>query len=183
MVDCHGDKRCVITESSIHNERKERLWRDVQKSVITPFRQEFLSLEQQEILDVDNDVDLYCLHAVFKDRINHSLTSFVDSWNNHPLTTEHNQTPLQLFKINCNLDSNSSDDNVQPQSQQSSMHLQATSYVNIPNLSFNPCLSLHTQVTVMVLQASTQKSCDVYRQIVLTVGQHVTSGCLQCTFT
>ena len=100
---------------------------------------------------------------MFKDRINHSLSGFVDSWNNHPLTAEYNSTPLQLFKINCNLDSDSSDDIVQPQSQQSSMHLQATSYVNIPNLSFNPCLSLHTQVTVMVLQASTQKSCDVYR--------------------
>ena len=57
MVDCHGDERCIITESSIHNERIERLWRDVRNSVITPFRQEFLSLEQQGILDVDNDVD------------------------------------------------------------------------------------------------------------------------------
>ena len=62
MVDFYGgDERCVITGSSIHNERIERLWRDVRNSVITPFRQEFLSLEQQEILDVDNDVDFILL--------------------------------------------------------------------------------------------------------------------------
>ena len=102
----------------------------------------------------------------------------MNSWNNHLLTTEHNHTPLQLFHIDYNLDS---DDNTQIQSQQSNMHLQATSYVNVPNLSFNSCLSLHTQVRVMVSQASTEKSCDVYRQITLAVGQHITSGCPQCT--
>ena len=66
MVDCHGgDERCVITGSSIHNERIERLWRDVRNSVITPFREEFLSLEQQEILDVDNDVDyILCMKCL-----------------------------------------------------------------------------------------------------------------------
>ena len=66
MVDCHGgDERCVITRSSIHNERIERLWHDVWNSVITPFRQEFLSLEQQEILDVDNDVDyILCMQCL-----------------------------------------------------------------------------------------------------------------------
>ena len=118
MVDYHGgDEKCVITGSSIH-ERIERLWRDIRNSVITPFRQEFLSLEQEEILDVENDVDLFCLHEVFIDHISHSLIGFVNSWNNHPLTTEHNHTPLQLFHIRYNLDSDSSDDNIQPQSQQ-----------------------------------------------------------------
>lgn len=185
MVDYHGgDERCVITGSSIHNERIERLWRDVRNSVITPFREKFLSLEQQEILDVDNDVDLFCLHEVFRDRINHSLSGFVNSWNNHPLTTEHNQTPLQLFHIRYNLESDSSDDNIPPQSQQqNNTSLQATSYVSIPNLSFNPCLSLHTQVKVMVTQALAQQGCDVYKQVVIAVGQHITGGCLQCIFT
>ena len=186
MVDYHGgDERCVITGSSVHNERIERLWRDVRNSVITPFREKFQSLELQEILDVDNDIDLFCLHEVFIDHINHSLSSFVNSWNNHPLTTEHNQTPVQLFHIRYNLDSDSSDDNnVQPQlQQQSSTSLQTTSHVSIPNLSYDPCLSLHTQVKVMISQASTQQACDVYRQVVLAVGQHITRGCLQCMFT
>ena len=186
MVDYHGgDERCVITGSSVHNERIERLWRDVRNSVITPFREKFQSLELQEILDVDNDIDLFCLHEVFIDHINHSLSSFVNSWNNHPLTTEHNQTPVQLFHIRYNLDSDSSDDNnVQPQSQQqSSTSLQTTSHVSIPNLSYDPCLSLHTQVKVLISQASTQQACDVYKQVVLAVGQHITGGCLQCMFT
>ena len=184
MVDYHGgNERCVITGSSIHNERIERLWRDVRNSVITTFRQEFLSLEQEEILDVENDTDLFCLHEVYIDRINHSLIGFVNSWNNHPLTTEHNHTPLQLFHIRYSLDSESSGDDVQPQSQQRYTSLQTTSYVDVPNLSFNPCLSLLTQVKVMVSQTSALQGSAVYRQVVLAVGQHITSGCLQCTFT
>ena len=184
MVDYHGgNERCVITGNSIRNERIERLWCDVRNSVITTFRQEFFSLEQEEILDGENDVNLFCLHEVFIDRINNSLMGFVNSWSNYPLTTEHNHTPLQLFHIRSSLDSESSEDDMQPQSQQRYTSLQTTSHVNVPNLSFNPCLSLHTQVKVMVLQTSAQQGSDVYRQVVLAVGQRITSGCLQCTFT
>ena len=37
------------------------------------------------------------LACSFLPRINKSLSSFVESWNNHPLTTAHNLTPNQLF--------------------------------------------------------------------------------------
>ena len=32
-------------------------------------------------------------------RINQSLTLFQEAWNNHPLSTESNRTPLQLYTL------------------------------------------------------------------------------------
>ena len=77
----------------MNNERIELLWRDVSHSVIILFKEVFGDLEEQNILDVDNDVDLCCLHEVFTDHINSSLSDFISSWNNYPLTSENNQTP------------------------------------------------------------------------------------------
>ena len=77
MIDYHnGNESCIITGSSVHNERIERLWCDVSRSVIIPFKEVFGDLEEQNILDVDNDVDLYfymkCLLIV---SIPHSVIS------------------------------------------------------------------------------------------------------------
>lgn len=54
-------------------------------------------MESDGALNCLNEVDLFCLHTVFLPRINSALHSFVESWNNHPVSTEHNQTPNQLF--------------------------------------------------------------------------------------
>ena len=42
-------------------------------------------------------IDLFCLHSVFPPRVNSALDSFVESWNNHALSSERNLTPNQLF--------------------------------------------------------------------------------------
>ena len=68
--------------------------------VIIPFKEVFCDLEEQNILDVDNDVDLYCLHVVFTGRINSSLNDFIGSWNSHHLTSENNQIPSQEIAMN-----------------------------------------------------------------------------------
>ena len=61
------------------------------------FADTFRALEAGDHLDCLNEVDLYCLHFVFLPRINSVLTQFVESWNNHPLSSAHNLTPNQLF--------------------------------------------------------------------------------------
>ena len=39
MIDYHnGNESCIITGSSVHNERIERLWCDVSYSVVIPLR-------------------------------------------------------------------------------------------------------------------------------------------------
>ena len=54
-------------------------------------------MEEDGILDCLNEVDIFCLHTVFLPRINAALDSFVECWNNHPMTTAHNPTPNKQF--------------------------------------------------------------------------------------
>jgi hypothetical protein len=44
-------------------------------------------MELNGILDVDSDVDLFCLHFVSYDLMQRSLQSFKDAWNRHKLGT------------------------------------------------------------------------------------------------
>ena len=57
-----------------------------------------MRLEREGICDVNNDIDLFCLHEVFQSRISESLSDFTSSWNNHS-STEHNMSPLQLCSV------------------------------------------------------------------------------------
>ena len=180
MVSHHGDESCIITGSSVHNERIERMWRDVSRSVITPFKEIFVHMEDQEILDITNDVDLFCLHEVFTSRINASIDDFQQSWNSHPLTSENNQTPIQLFSLSATSDSSDSDDGTSTVIRQLPSAQQA---VEVSNLSFTPCVSLHAQVKVIAAQPSSNLGCDLYEQVAHTVGNHITQGCNDCNFT
>ena len=48
-------------------------------------------------MDTDNSTHLFCLHYIFLLRINESLHHFVQSWNNHPLSTQRSLSPTQLW--------------------------------------------------------------------------------------
>lgn len=77
MLAAHNnDQSCVITGSSTHNERVERLWRDVYRCVAKIFSELFTEQERAGVLDPLNDVDIYCLHYVFLPRINQCLLEF-----------------------------------------------------------------------------------------------------------
>lgn len=79
MVEQHGTNSAVITGSSTHNERIERLWRDVFRCVGSLYYNTFKKLEDDGKLNPLNEVDMYCLHHAFLPRINASLKSFVES--------------------------------------------------------------------------------------------------------
>lgn len=89
-----------LSGSSVHNQRIERLWRDMFNSVTTTFHQIFTSLERQRHLDHLHEIDMYCLQYVFLPRINQALEAFVEGWNNHSLSTARGRTPFQLFFTN-----------------------------------------------------------------------------------
>jgi hypothetical protein len=83
-----------ITGNSVHNLRIERLWREVNRIVCRPYRNVFLYLESEQLLD---PLELWCLHQVYTSRINRSLQEFCQQMNNHPIRTEGNLSPNQLF--------------------------------------------------------------------------------------
>ncbi len=82
--------------SSVHNQRIERLWRDVFQSVIRLFYRLFYYLEARGYLDLVNEVHLYYLHYVFLPRINNSLDKFQRGWNHHGIRTANSKSP-QMF--------------------------------------------------------------------------------------
>ncbi len=98
MLDHFGVvNRPVLTGMSVHNQRIERMWVDVYKCVLEHYRNIFLFLEDQEYLERDDELHLYTLHFVYVPRINVALSDMAAQWNNHPLSTERNLSPLQLW--------------------------------------------------------------------------------------
>lgn len=87
----------MIVGRSVHNQRIERLWRDVFQGVIKLYHGLFYHLEATGALDPDNDVHLFCLHYVYVPRINHHLEKWMNAWNMHSVRTEQNYSPLQLW--------------------------------------------------------------------------------------
>ena len=57
----------------------------------------FYELERQNILHPDNDGHLWCLHYVFLPIINKHLTNWKNAWVYHPIRTEKNKSPMQLW--------------------------------------------------------------------------------------
>ena len=57
-----GERRSMVTGSSVHNQRIEQLWRDMRQSVVKVFYQLFYYLEERGILDSNDDIHIYTLH-------------------------------------------------------------------------------------------------------------------------
>jgi len=103
MLEKQINTNAVILGSSVHNQRIERLNRDINYQVLNYYYNLFMCMEDRNMLDPDNDTDLYVLHWVFLPILNSKQQEFAVAYNHHPLSTEINYSPTQLYLLNLRL--------------------------------------------------------------------------------
>ncbi len=187
MISVHNNQSCVLTGSSTHNERVERLWRDVRHDVTSAFINTFWALESEGMLDPLNEVDIFCLHFVFLPRVNKCLCDFQGAWNQHALSTEGNMSPLQLFVEGATACALNEEEQSSQQPISTTPHPMSPDdldSVQVPANKFVPC-TLLSAVLLAVVDPMSQCSDlgkSLYCTTVHVVGQHLQEGCITCKF-
>ena len=181
------ESSCVITGSSTHNERIERLWCDVFRCVGQIFYNLLYGLEDDEFLDPLNDTDLFCVHFAILPQVNRCLEEFTESWNNHRLSSANNLTPDALFTIGLlekqQNNSSAGEHDLPNDGNLSSVSLaphgmEDVTIVDVPSTPAHLCPSM--QQRIQIDTDPTDFGLNRYMDSIQALGSHIQSGCNVC---
>ena len=91
----------MIVGKSVHNQRIQRLWRDVFDGVLYIYYHLFYHLEDSHIIHMTNEIHFFALHFVYVPRINNHLKVWKAGYVRHHIRTAGNRTPMQLYVLVC----------------------------------------------------------------------------------
>ena len=172
----------VLVGKSVHNQHIERHNRALNEQVLSIFCSEFYQLEDAGLLDINNDLDIFCLHLVYLPKIRKVFQEFVAAHNSHRISTEKNRTAEQLFW--CNITAGNHFEGVLPQ-HPNQPFLNALEAMDLPHAQVHDTPVTISKVYLSRLDdlvqnmfANGAEAARIFREVVQHVGEHLLTEAL-----